>query len=332
MRSIMTTAALLCAATTSANALQHPKPVGDDPHVQVARYNQADPVLVVGAVGRPLTITFGASETIRQAILDAGYVADGKTIEAPWNGPDPAQQGSQPLRNILPLWAVRAGRSSAEVITGTEDGTNRTYHFVLVALPAQVDDCTPPPGQDFEDCDDPRLTAGLSFTYPPELHRPTEAEQAATQAATQRRIAAAKLATRVAAEDRLKTDIFYGARNWKYVVKGKPQAAVGLAPDEMSDNTQVTGLLYLGNRKVPALYVVTDGAKPCDPESKDERQVSPELDKDLLVIAETARHWRLRKGPTEVIDVCNVGFDAIGANPFTGTISPNVLRVTKAVR
>ena len=332
MRPIMTAAAMICAATTSAHALQHPRPIGADPHVQVARYNPTEPVLVVGAVGRPLTITFGPTETIRQVFLDAGYVADGKAVDAPWNGPDPAQQGSQPLRNILPLWAVRAGRSSVEIITGTEDGSTHEYHVVLVALPPQPDDCTPPSGQDFEDCDDPRLTAGLSFTYPPEPHRPTEAEQAAAQVATQRRIAAVKLAAKVAAEDRLKTDIFYGVRNWKYVVKGKPQAALDLAPDEMSDNTQVTGLLYLGNRTVPALYIVTDGAKPCDPESKDERQVSAELDKDLLVIGETARHWRLRKGPTEVIDVCNVGFDAIGANPFTGTISPNVLRVTKTVR
>src|SRR5208283_307213 len=100
-------------------------------------------------------------------------------------------------------------------------------------------------------------------------------------------------------------------------------------PDQISDNTQITGLLYLGNRHIPAIYIVSDLAKPCDPQSKDERQVSPEVDQDLLVVGETARHWRLRKGPEEVVDICNVGFDAIGINPSTGTVSPDVLRVTK---
>jgi len=91
-------------------------------------------------------------------------------------------------------------------------------------------------------------------------------------------------------------------------------------PDQISDNTAVTGLLYLGNRKAPSIYIVDpDGA---------ERQVTPNPDKDLLVVQETARHWRLRSG-SQVVDLYNTGYDPIGANPYTGTTSPEVLRVTR---
>jgi|SRR5271165_3675319 len=65
-------------------------------------------------------------------------VADNQFVH---KGPDPEQLAQLPIGNTLPLWAVRPGRSNAQVITGTEDGSNRVYQFVLVALPPQPDDC-----------------------------------------------------------------------------------------------------------------------------------------------------------------------------------------------
>lgn len=298
-------AALLC---NPADALQTPQPAvkGGDPHVQVAIYNPSEQTLVIGAVGRPLTITFGPTEHIRRVVLETGAIVDNKAVTPPWDGPTADQISAAPLGNILPLWAMHAGRSNAQVITATEDGTNRVYQFHLIALPPQPNDCP------MLDCDDPRLTTGLTFLYPGEKKKGTE------QAATQARLVAQKLAS----EDRLKTDIFYGQRNWKYVAKGEPDVVKLLAPDQVSDNTQVTGFLYLGNRKAPSLYIVeADGS---------ERQVSPVPNKDLLVVQETAAHWRLRQG-LNVIDLYNEGFDAIGTNPETGTISPNVIRVTRKV-
>jgi hypothetical protein len=41
--------------------------------------------------------------------------------------------------HILPLWAVRAGRSSGQITTSLDDGSTRSYQFVLVALPPQPD-------------------------------------------------------------------------------------------------------------------------------------------------------------------------------------------------
>jgi type IV secretion system protein VirB9 len=320
VRSVLA-AGLLC-VPAAAYALQCPQPAvpperGGDPHIQVAAYDPNNPVLLVGAVGRPVTVTFAPNEHVTNVNMDTGYVgADGKAAVAPWQGVEDGEGAKQPTRNILPLWAVRAGRSNAQVVTATDDGATRTYQFVLVALPPQPDDCQAP-GGGMADCDDPRLAYGLSFTYPASSRVPAPADQAAAQA----RAAAARLARKLAAEDRLKTDIFYGPRNWKYLVKGKPDMVKRLAPDQVSDNTQVTGLLYLGNRKAPSLYVVAaDGS---------ERQVSPEPDKDLLVVHETAQHWRLRSG-SDVADIFNAGYDATGVNPETGTVSPNVIRVTRA--
>src|SRR5271166_1122151 len=98
-------AALIC-VTSAAHALQQPQPAGADPHVQVARFNPAEPVLVVGALGRPVTITFKPTEEIIRVVLDQGYAADGKAVPRPWNGPDPEQLAKQPLANNLPLWPV----------------------------------------------------------------------------------------------------------------------------------------------------------------------------------------------------------------------------------
>src|SRR4051794_11867396 len=174
--------ALLCQAG-AAYALQTPQPAvkGGDPHVQVTFYNPGEQTLVVGAVGRPLTIPFGPTEHIRRVVLETGGIVDGKAVPPPWNGPPVDQMAGAPLGNVLPLWAAHAGRSNAQVITGTEDGGNRVYQFHLIALPPQPNDCP------MVDCDDPHLTTGLTFLYPGEKKR------GADQNAAQMRLAAQKL-------------------------------------------------------------------------------------------------------------------------------------------
>lgn len=310
MRSAIVAGVAILASPISAVALQHPQPAvplarGGDPHIQIAIYSAVEPVLVYGAVGRPLTITFGPNEHIRRVILETGGVIDNKATPPPWEGPSDEALAQQPLGNVLPLWAMRAGRSNGQVITGTEDNSNRVYQFALIALPIQSNDCPR------DDCDDPRLTLGLSFIYPEE--RQQENRQAIAQVQ--------RVSKKLEAEDRLKTDIFYGPRNWKYLAKGKPDAVRHLAPDEVSDNSRATAFRYLGNRPIPAFYIV-------GPQNEDEREVSPTPSSDMMLLYETAYHLRLRKGQ-EVIDLYNKGFDPIGVNPWTGTTSDAVIRVLK---
>ena len=284
-------------------ALQVPQPAskGGDPHVQTALCDTSQPTLVVGAVGRPVTIVFDPAEIIKHANLPTGTVVDNKPAVQPWQG---AQESGG---SVLPLWVMTAGRASAQIEVETADHQRKVYTLALVALPPQPDDC------EAVDCDDPRLTSTLTFKCPLD-HKPPPVDWTAVRAR-------AEIQQKLDAEARVKTDIFYGPRNWKYQVKGQPPAIKDLAPDQISDNTRVTGLLYLGNRQVPALYIVEiDGS---------ERPVAVVPNKDLLVAYETAAHWRLRKG-SEVVDIFNVGFVPIGANPYTGTISPSVMRTTRA--
>lgn len=315
---------LIC-ATTAAHAMQAPVPatIGGDPHVQVARYDPTNPILLVGTLGRAVTLTFSQSEWISAIHLDAGYIdSDSKKVDAPWEGPDPEALAKAPP-NVVPIWAMRTGRSSGQIITRREDGTFRTYQFVLVALPPQPDECSPltsAPDMTL-DCDDVRIAYSLSFTYPPE--KPKPADPVVAQAAQAERVAKVhylQAQQKLSAEARLKTDFFYGERNWKYVGKGEKADQAALIPDQVSDNASVTGMRFLGNRKVPAIYIV-------DPDGT-ERQVTPTPEQDVLVIQETARHWRLRAG-SQVADLYNVGYDSIGANPETGTTSPEVVRVTR---
>lgn len=308
MRTAVVSTLALLASMASANALQSPRPEvpierGGDPHVQVAIYHDYEQVLVVGAANRPLTITFAPGEQIRHVNLETNSHVDGRTLEAPWMGPPE----DKPIMNVLPLWAMRSGRSNAQVITARSDNTSRVYLFVLIALPPQPEHCPPKPD---EDCDDPRLVNGLSFIYP------DDPKAGIKEISAQQRL----LARRNSAEERLKTDIFYGPRNWHYIAKGTEIAKNALAPDEVSDNSQVTGFRYLGNRKVPSFYIIeADGS---------ERQVSSQPNQDLDVIYETAARWRLRKGDL-VLDLYNLGYDPIGENPWTGTTSPNVIRTIR---
>jgi type IV secretion system protein VirB9 len=311
-------AALLCQMQI-ANALERPQPAvpldkGGDPHVRIATYNPADQVLLVGEVGRGLTVTFAPDEHVVSVVLEMGSVRpDGNKIPAPWKPPQRKQIQSNPLDNILPLWPIRPGRSTAQVITRKADGTQRIYQLALVALPEPESCDKPTDGGDFlADCDDPRMMTGVTFVYPKDAKK----AKAARAAVAHKRQEKAK------AEERLKTDIFYGDRNWKYIAQGTEEAVRLLAPDEVSDNSQVTGFRYLGRRHVPAIYIVEHGK---------ERLTTPEPDQDLLVVHETAYHWRLRAGSdsSAVLDIYNEDFNPVGVNPWTGTTSPNVTRVVK---
>ena len=319
MKIALTVTALLLCQAAAAHALQTPEPAvplanHGDSHVQVAQYDPTQPVLIVSAVGRQVTISFGADESIKMAVLPSGTVVDNKAAVQPWQGPPGDAGGTTALGNILPLWVMAPGRSNAQVITSTASGGKHVYLFELIALPEQPNDCPR------DDCDDPRLVSGLSFTYPPERKSPVDLAAAQTRAALQK----------LNAEARLKTDIFYGVRNYKYDVKGSAKAIKDLAPNKLSDNTAVTGFLYPGNRPLPAVYIVeADGS---------ERPVALAPDKDLLVAYETVPgcpdvlptcvRWRLRKAD-EVVDIWNLGPDQVGGNPYTGTISPAVIRITR---
>jgi type IV secretion system protein VirB9 len=274
-----------CTVTTPTHALEEPLPGKQDPHVRLAPYNPYDRTLIVGTVGRSTTITFGATERIERVTFGSQ--------DPPWEGPDPSKIGSAPLKNNLPLWPLKTGRSNMQVTTLLPNGNERLYQFALIVHDA-------PAGDD----DDPAATYGLIFTYP------GETQQAAVQAAKARQDGERQKI----ANARLATDYWYGERNWRYVAQGKDK---GIAPLEVSDNRRLTALRFPGNTEVPAIYVVDrTGA---------ERLAAFDMKDDLVVVQTTAEHFRLRLGE-QVLEIYNRGYDPVGQDPGTGTTSPDVVR------
>lgn len=300
-------------------------PAGCDPHVRLATYQEHGSVLLVGAVGRAMSIKFAPDERINLINFETPPNIGGKAQQAPWQTIDAEALKDHPLTNVLPLWAMQEGRSSLQVVTMTQcpvgglnmecKGVPRIYIFQLTTLTKQKDQCSG------ADCDDPNLMTAVEFIYPDDVRR----------TASQRFKEDQQLRLEKAAADRLTQDVFYGARNWRYIVKGKPSAIADLAPDEVSDNSQNTAFIYNGRRELPSMYVI-DPNKVNPP-----RQITPDpKNNGMFVLWESDRMFRLIKGQ-EIIEIARlepVGppgmYPKRGENPHTGTSSPSVLRTIRA--
>ena len=162
----------------------------------------------------------------------------------------------------------------------------------------------------------------VQFTYPAE-----EAAAAATQAAVQSvQTAALNQAAAVNAQQQAaigllnveRTNPFLGPRNYKYVAQGN----ASLAPALIWDNGFSTVLTFSGNNRVPSIFVINPDGK----EASATYTVSIQNNGSTIQIAQIAKEFRLRDGHT-VLNIYNCGFNPLGNNPETGTVSPAVTRV-----
>jgi len=195
----------------------------------------------------------------------------------------------QKAKNLLFIKpSVRPARdSNMQVVTVLPNGQQRIYQFALVGQP---DTAVGP-------------VYGINFSYPADI-------AAARRRAYEER---SKEISSELARQRLKVDLFYGARNWDYVGRGSP----AIAPYQVSDNGGTTVFRFPGNTKLPAIYQLTPDGH--------EQISSSTVTNDLVVVHDTAPGWVLRLGRA-VYDVWNVGYNPVGFNPGTGTVSPEVVR------
>lgn len=285
--------------------------VNCDPHVRVVEFQEHQSVLLTGAVGRPMVVTFAPDEVIFLVNFETPPNAGGRTQDAPWQSLPEEQMKDHPLSNVLPLWTMSPGRSSLQVVTANRDKGQRVYYFQLMALPRQPDTCGA------EDCDDPRIMTGVQFVYPHEVQRTAVAKQQVDR----------QVKIEQAAADRLIQDIFYGKdREWRWIIKGKEAAQQALTPSgfQMSSNGQATAFVWPGRPNIPAVYIIEPDGTP--------RTVAPDPKADgMYVVWETAKHWRFIQGQLIAdIVLCSCS-TAPTQNPHTGTTSPNVVR-TPALR
>ncbi len=273
-----------------AHADQVPAAGQYDSRMRYVAYNPGQVVHLSTLVGNTMVVSFAADETVTSvAVTDSLHLA------------------AVPKGNYL-FFKPSAPLALQPVIVLTQrvDGSLRRYVFEIetVAAPLATGGDAP-------------VFYSVQFTYPADV----AAVAAARAAAEARRVEqlnaqALAQANQRAAEallDAARTDPFAGPRNYKYLGQGDKS----LVPLAVWDNGYSTVLQFEGNARIPAVFVI-------DPDGK-EATASYSVSGSTVQIGQTAREFRLRDGDT-VLNIFNLGFDAVGGNPGTGTTSPDVTR------
>lgn len=310
------------ALSTPAWALDVCKVSDQDPQVRICVYSPQQRYVITGVVGFPVNLEFAETERIKRTeFAYNGVDKDGKPTQT-WRGPaekkpdDPTPLTKDRFKTNLPVWPFYQGHSALVVVTQTEDGTERPYHFDLTAHKAG--DCSV--SENDPGCvGDTRTTSAISFTYPADqaaqASKEAKAKKEAAIAAWQSRQTAKKEADGIA---RLKTDVFYGGRNWSYQAKAEKKYSY-LAPSQVSDNGWLTEFQWDENIQMPSITII-------DPATGDER-IAPVSQQGRMVIVNTTSEWfRLRLGKDAVMDIHNLKWSPSRPDPGTGTTSPDVFR------
>ena len=308
MRKAMPLLLLGTMLSTHALALDVCKVSGEDPQVRICTYSPFQRYAVNGVVGYPVNLSFGETEHIKRTeFAYTGLDDKGKPSET-WRGPaKKADDGSalpvDRFKTNLPIWPFQAGHSALVVVTQLPDGGERVYQFDLNAVPDPVGN----------------TTSALSFSYP------TDVRAAASKAAAEKQQAAVAVWRKQQADKReaeaiarLKTDVFYGQRNWAYQAKADPRFKF-LQPKEISDNGWLTEMQWPANVQLPAISIL-------DPVTGDERTAPVSQQDSMQIIATTAEWFRLRLGKEAVMDVHNLAWKAERPDAGTGTTSSDVVR------
>lgn len=262
-----------------------------DTRMRLIPYNPGQVVHLSTIVGATMVVSFASDETVTAVAetdtLHLAAVPKGNYLFLKPNQP-------LPLQPII-------------VLTQLPNGHLRRYVFEIET----VNDPSTADG-----------TAGVfysvQFTYPLQEAKAAEAKAAAEAAATAKLNAEAAARAKAAITDSLmssvRTDPFVGPRNYKYVAQGDRS----LAPVSIWDNGYSTVMTFPGNTAIPSIFVLNPDGK--------EATASYSVHGRSVEVDQTAREFRLRYGHT-VLNIYNLGYNSVGSNPGTGTVSPDVTRV-----
>ena len=213
-------------------------------------------------------------------------------------GGDPKMLRSDLSGNVVLLWSGDAPVPARSVFIRTRsvDGAKTRTYALLVD--------TRPPEQ---------AALSFTFTYPADDAAAKAAQWRIARADREQKAAKALLAASSGATD----------TNLRYVLQGEKTADWDLLPTrEVSDNSTDTHFQFPGGMRVPIIYAVNPDGK--------EAVVEPTFNSQtgVATVHQLARVFHLRDGDA-LLCVFNRAYDAIGVRSDTGTISPDVERVTK---
>jgi type IV secretion system protein VirB9 len=284
---------IFLASVSATLAVAEQMPIGGsyDTRMRYVAYNPGQVVHLSTIVGATMVISFAPSETVTSvAETDTQHLA------------------AVPRGNFLFLKPSAAlTLQPIIVLTQRPSGSLRRYVFEFETVTA----ATAANGAD-------GVYYSVQFTYPGDEAAAVAARVAAEAAKTAKlNEEALATATQLAAASILnneRTNPFVGPRNYKYVAQGDH----ALVPIAIWDNGYSMVLQFAGNTRIPSIFVI-------DPDGK-EATAAYSVDGSTVQVGETARELRLRDGGT-VLNIYNLGYNAVGSNPGTGTTSPDVVRV-----
>ncbi len=341
-RAIALASVAALALTAPGQAAEVPAPCGPDVRERCVAYAPGQIVRIYAAPGSTLAIELPASERVAfvgasdNQLLQGGEATD--RVAA--GGPDgtstadpnlmtsvPRTDGGtgnfvmlKPLRHLEPqpftvlAWWTNPTNNAREM---------RRHTFELRTRPGELTE------------DVPDTFFAVRFSDPVGARIVAEAERKAAQKlaaerwATQRvereeRAAAARLVQAAA--------IGTLAANEAYDAQGTAEDRTALAPARsatgpaMWDDGQRTFLRYPGNRRPPMPYqVMPDRTEAVVGQSTNP---DPTTNGNILVLHGVFPMLRLRDGDN-MLCIVNRAYDPTGANPGSGTVSPDVLRVPR---
>jgi len=284
---------VLAASTLSAAAHADQTPLQDryDSRMRVVAYNPGQVVHLSTTVGATMVLSFGADESVTAVAeadtLHLAALPKGNYLFLKPNAP-------LPLQPVIVLTQLRDGGLRRYVFefqtvptSSTADGADGVFYSVQFSYPAQEAAAA-------------AARARAEAARVAQLN--AEAEQKAQQTA----------ANAIMSSER--TDPYVGPRNYRYIAQG----SASLAPVAIWDNGYSTVMQFPGNTAIPSVFVLNPDGK--------EATATYSVHGNTVEIAQTAREIRLRYGGT-VLNIYNLGYNTVGQNPGTGTVSPSVTRV-----
>ena len=271
-------------------------PVRDrfDTRMRLVAYNSGQVVHLSTVAGATMVVSFGSDETITAVAetdtLHLAAVPKGNNLFLKPSGP----LALQPI----------------VVLTQLPDGHLRRYVF-------EIETVSDPSTADGAD----GVYYAVQFTYPAEEAAAAAAKAAAEAARTAelnaRAAARARATAANAIMDSERTNPYVGPRNYRYVARGDHS----LTPVSIWDNGYSTVMTFPGNTAIPSVFIINPDGK--------EATATYSVHANAVEIDQTAREIRLRYGGT-VLNIYNLGYNTVGSNPGTGTVSPSVTRAVSS--
>jgi type IV secretion system protein VirB9 len=275
-------------------------------HIRVTACSPTVRQEIKGIVGHPVVITFPPGENAWLVPQSGKPNKDGLVDGFMWEGYTPEQMAKLPVRNLVTIWADRAGTTTMTVIAVTSDGSLRAYPFLLKAIEDTPDALA-----------DPQVTLNL-ICKAAAWADPVAVGAGATMIVRPKWRPRMTPGERAKADELMRTQAFNQTGGCHYHAQGKNPN--NITPRCPMDNGQWTLFRFPGLSKKPAIYVGS-----CEEDHDEERLARQHEAGDFVVAEEIAARFCLRLGP-DVLDIVNDKYDPVGTKPDTGTIAPGVER------